>query len=117
MRARRRGACATRSPPDPVVHTLDRGMKRRRSEQYDEPDFEDWVIATRRAQGLPDRIEDPVVLAQVAALLRGATANPQGAPPLVPEQRRPSDRALDRSSPIIFSNHGEDTRNLGRPAG
>ena len=28
---------------------------------------------SRREQGLPDRVEDPAVLAKVAALLRGAT--------------------------------------------
>lgn len=40
----------------------------RASERIDDG-LERWVIATRRAQGLPDRIEDPVVLARVAALL------------------------------------------------
>jgi hypothetical protein len=28
----------------------------------------DWTTASRRAQGLPDRIEDPTVLARVATL-------------------------------------------------
>jgi hypothetical protein len=28
----------------------------------------DWTTASRRAQGLPDRIEDPAVLARVATL-------------------------------------------------
>ena len=30
----------------------------------------DYVTATRRAQGLPDRVEDPSALAKVATLLR-----------------------------------------------
>jgi hypothetical protein len=28
----------------------------------------DWAIASRRAQGLPDRIDDPAILARVAIL-------------------------------------------------
>lgn len=38
---------------------------------HTEDDLEQWVIATRRAQGLPDHIEDPAVLARVAELLWG----------------------------------------------
>jgi hypothetical protein len=38
-------------PPDPSVN------------------FEGWVIYTRRAQGLPARVEDPVVLALIANLI------------------------------------------------
>lgn len=34
-------------------------------------DLEQWVIKTRRAQGLPDHIEDPVALAKIADLLCG----------------------------------------------
>jgi hypothetical protein len=34
-----------------------------------DPEIRDWVIANRRAQGLPDHIEDPVVLARIIALL------------------------------------------------
>jgi hypothetical protein len=30
-----------------------------------------FVAESRRAQGLPERVEDPAALAQVAALLRG----------------------------------------------
>ena len=32
-------------------------------------DLEAWVIRTRLAQGLPARVEDPVVLARIADLL------------------------------------------------
>jgi hypothetical protein len=28
----------------------------------------DWMVTSRRAQGLPDRIEDPAILARVATL-------------------------------------------------
>jgi hypothetical protein len=28
----------------------------------------DWAVASRRAQGLPDRIEDPAILARIATL-------------------------------------------------
>jgi len=38
--------------------------------------FEGFVTASRRAQGLPDRVEDPAALAMVARLLRNAAARP-----------------------------------------
>jgi len=38
----------------------------------DEETLAEYVTRTRRAQGLPDRIEDPAVIAQAVALLRDA---------------------------------------------
>jgi len=31
-----------------------------------------WIEDSRRRQGLPDRVEDPVVLDEIAAILTGA---------------------------------------------
>lgn len=36
----------------------------------------EWVIAGRRAQGLPDRISDPAVLARAREILRPKTTQP-----------------------------------------
>lgn len=40
-------------------------------------DFEAWVIYTRVSQGLPPRVEDPTVLAYLAALIRASEADHQ----------------------------------------
>jgi hypothetical protein len=45
-------------------------MEHAGSHREDDLELEQWVIGTRRAQGLPDHVEDPAVLAQVAELLR-----------------------------------------------
>ena len=37
----------------------------------DQQSIPSFVSESRRAQGLPDRVEDPAALTQVAALLRG----------------------------------------------
>lgn len=37
--------------------------------RYTDEDTKAWVIRTRRAQGLPDHIEDPATLARIAQLL------------------------------------------------
>lgn len=64
-------------------------------------ELEQWVLRSRRAQGLPDHVEDPVVLAHVADLLSDAWrhipdpelrqredgANHEPPPAIVPEQR------------------------------
>lgn len=39
------------------------------TEQERREAIREQVIASRRAQGLPDTIQDPIVLAQLAALL------------------------------------------------
>jgi len=59
----------------------------------DERELEEWVFWTRRAQGLPDRIEDAAVLARVAGLLKATESTSElhlghEELPIVPQRRR-----------------------------
>jgi hypothetical protein len=49
-------------------------MDRNGCQKADELDIVGWVIRSRRVQGLPDHVEDPLVLAQVVKLLYGDDA-------------------------------------------
>jgi hypothetical protein len=44
-------------------------MEHADSHREDDLELEQWVIGTRRAQGLPDHVEDPVILARIVELL------------------------------------------------
>jgi len=69
-------------------------------------ELREWVRASRRAQGLPDRISDPAVLARARDVLR-----PQGtsrvtaslpAPQLKPEAMRcPQPQQPERNTPLV----------------
>ena len=51
------------------------------------PTIEDRVTSSRRAQGLPARVEDPAVIARVATLLlRGSIVVPVNGPSSVQER-------------------------------
>ena len=72
--------------------------------QEERAGLRDWVTASRRAQGLPDRISDPVVLARARDVLR-----PQGtsrvtaslpAPQLKPDAMR-SPKQPERNTPLV----------------
>jgi hypothetical protein len=53
--------------------------------EYVPESVSEFVTASRRAQGLPDRIVDPAALARVAALLvAGVAEEAQGRGPKVP---------------------------------
>jgi len=64
-------------------------------------ELREWVRASRRAQGLPDRISDPVVLARAREILRPSpVAAPLPAPQLKPEAMRWPPQP-ERNTPLV----------------
>lgn len=45
--------------------------RRVRQGEAEADEFEAWVITTRRKQGLPPRVEDPVVISRIADSMLG----------------------------------------------
>jgi hypothetical protein len=72
------------------------------------------MTASRRAQGLPDHIEDPDVLAKVARILVSALApRPRATvPPMAPHPRPPAQRVQVKLRPtgktLTYAWHGAD---------
>jgi hypothetical protein len=81
-----------RSQYSRVADVLDQRVQALRDEprQRELAAIRERVLRTRREQGLPDHIEDPIVLGQVAEVMRlrdHATRLVEDWPPLTPEQR------------------------------
>jgi len=65
-------------------------------------ELREWVTASRRAQGLPDRISDPAVLARAREILRPSrVAASLPAPQLKPEAMRCRPQQPERNTPLV----------------
>lgn len=64
-------------------------------------ELREWVTASRRAQGLPDRISDPAVLARAREILRPSRVTASlPAPQLKPEAMRCAQQP-ERNTPLV----------------
>ncbi len=64
-------------------------------------ELREWVTASRRAQGLPDRISDPAVLARAREILRPSPMTASlPAPQLKPEAMR-CPQQPERNTPLV----------------
>jgi len=70
-------------------------------------ELREWVTASRRAQGLPDRISDPAVLARAREILRPSPVTASLPAPRPRQRPRPRAEAMllsqqpERNTPLV----------------